>query len=87
MAGKPVPVFSTVQCTALYCGVEAVNSSSRFAILFTVIVEIVPAETRAFCVAVFLFVMNMLVRRRWKGEDVLCLTKKLKLFLKSFKYS
>ena len=33
----------------------------RFAILFTVIVEIVPAETRAFCVGVFLFMMNMLV--------------------------
>jgi len=31
-----------------------------FAILFTVIVEIVPAETRAFCVGVFLFMMNML---------------------------
>lgn len=30
-----------------------------FAILFTVIVEIVPAETRAFCVGVFLFMMNM----------------------------
>ena len=33
----------------------------RFAILFTVIVEIVPAETRAFCVSVFLFMMNMVV--------------------------
>jgi len=34
-------------------------SETWFAILFTVITEIVPAETRAFCVAVFMFLMNM----------------------------
>ena len=31
-----------------------------FAILFTVIVEIVPANTRGVCTAFFLFVMNVI---------------------------
>ena len=31
-----------------------------FAILFTVIVEIVPANTRGVCTAFFLFVMNII---------------------------
>ena len=34
-------------------------SETWFAILFTVITEIVPPETRAFSVAVFMFLMNM----------------------------
>ena len=44
----------------------------RFAILFTVIVEIVPAETRAFCVGVFLFMMNMLVSSGESGYFLCC---------------
>lgn len=56
--------FLTLTLDPPYCFVALMAyyfcAETWFAILFTVIVEIVPAETRAFCVAVFLFVMNML---------------------------
>ena len=47
-------------CLTLPSALYYLFAETWFAILFTVIVEIVPANTRGVCSAFFLFVMNVI---------------------------
>ena len=47
-------------CLTLSPALYYLFAETWFAILFTVIVEIVPANTRGVCTAFFLFVMNII---------------------------